>query len=59
MALRYECKRCGALRADTFPCRVCGSEHLRAVSVRMEAAAGTRGARIDPRARMDGGDRLS
>jgi ribosomal protein L40E len=37
MALRYECKRCGAMRPDTMPCRVCGSGHLRPVSVRMEA----------------------
>jgi hypothetical protein len=36
MALRYECKTCGAVRRDASPCRVCGSPQLRAVSVRLE-----------------------
>jgi hypothetical protein len=35
MALRYECKSCGAMRGDVLPCPVCGARELRPVRVRL------------------------
>ena len=36
MAIRYECRQCGAIRADVSPCRVCGSHQVRPINVRLE-----------------------